>query len=366
MIFPYKIAWEADVPMNVKFFIWSFLWDRILTTDKLIERGVTLKIQGTVPPNSFCALCNAMDESLPHLFFSRPISIIIWKSLLGDYVETVNLVLTSPSANKGLLMNWLNINIFSVLGCGLEVRWDLRWVSLFFEACEHHSSSSGRGGGICKQWIQLTLPMKAMREHRTKDRTNLKQMGSTGDPLVKVDVMTIKLLQAFRVKQTTQSTTLPPLVAPPRPSSQPHAPMGTESRPPSPARTASRIPSPAKQVPSRPQATPISESEPPSPNRTARAASHPSTPSQTALSQPQVPTEAQPQPPPQTPTYPQSRVSSQPSSPSRTTFSQPNIPAKNSSLPPSPSLVTPKSQVASQTPPPSRTSQPQITTQTSS
>ncbi|KAF5200412.1 hypothetical protein FRX31_010001, partial [Thalictrum thalictroides] len=98
--FPYKLVWEVKVPSFVKFFMWSLVWNRILTVDQLAAKGI-------IVPNS-CVMCANTPEDTHHLFLSCPVSLQVWRALIG-HINRFNQSLNHDSI-KEVLLNWADLN----------------------------------------------------------------------------------------------------------------------------------------------------------------------------------------------------------------------------------------------------------------
>ncbi|KAF5198222.1 hypothetical protein FRX31_012191 [Thalictrum thalictroides] len=98
--FPYKLAWEASIPTNVNFFIWSLLWKRILTIDNLNARGMTL--------HNVCVLCGSSEENINHLFLSCSASLLVWKRLT-EHIPRMGTIMVWDDP-KSFLLNWPKLN----------------------------------------------------------------------------------------------------------------------------------------------------------------------------------------------------------------------------------------------------------------
>lgn len=59
VIFPWKGIWEAKVPRQVSFFVWTAAWGSILTSDNLRRRGFTIV--------DWCCMCRGSEEFVHHL-----------------------------------------------------------------------------------------------------------------------------------------------------------------------------------------------------------------------------------------------------------------------------------------------------------
>jgi hypothetical protein len=65
-----RMIWKGWAPARCKFFIWTLILDRVLTADKLLQRGWENEY--------FCPLCRRNLEIASHLFTECPFSIKIW------------------------------------------------------------------------------------------------------------------------------------------------------------------------------------------------------------------------------------------------------------------------------------------------
>ncbi|KAF5180956.1 hypothetical protein FRX31_029452 [Thalictrum thalictroides] len=95
-----EVVWRTHIPMNVKFFFSSFVWERLLTVDNLIARGIDM-------PNS-CVLCNNHGESMKHLFFQCPTSLLVWNSLLS-HLGMMDEIMDNNGAGD-FLCKWPSLN----------------------------------------------------------------------------------------------------------------------------------------------------------------------------------------------------------------------------------------------------------------
>ena len=59
IIFPWKGVWKVKVPWRVSFFVWTFVWDRILTGDNLRGRRMVFV--------DWCIMCWCNGETMDHL-----------------------------------------------------------------------------------------------------------------------------------------------------------------------------------------------------------------------------------------------------------------------------------------------------------
>jgi hypothetical protein len=65
-----KIIWKGWAPARCKFFIWTLLLERILTADKLLQRGWE--------NDYFCPLCRRNLETASHIFTECPFTLKVW------------------------------------------------------------------------------------------------------------------------------------------------------------------------------------------------------------------------------------------------------------------------------------------------
>ncbi|KAL5699067.1 hypothetical protein ACHQM5_030019 [Ranunculus cassubicifolius] len=95
--FPYRQVCKANIPTHVKFFIWLVIWGRILTMDKLIDRGMNIENR--------CVLCGVEEESMEHLFMDCRFSSEIWR-LVALEKESVWDVFEPTNTVRDILVKW--------------------------------------------------------------------------------------------------------------------------------------------------------------------------------------------------------------------------------------------------------------------
>uniref|UniRef100_A0A2N9H9T4 Reverse transcriptase domain-containing protein n=1 Tax=Fagus sylvatica TaxID=28930 RepID=A0A2N9H9T4_FAGSY len=66
MTFPWKGIWGVKAPCRVAFFVWTAVWDRILTCDNLRRRGMVIF--------GWCCLCRCSGETVDHFLLHCPMS----------------------------------------------------------------------------------------------------------------------------------------------------------------------------------------------------------------------------------------------------------------------------------------------------
>ena len=59
IIFPWKSVWKVKAPRRVSFFVWTIVWDKILTCDNLRGRGMDSV--------DWCIMCCCNGETVDHL-----------------------------------------------------------------------------------------------------------------------------------------------------------------------------------------------------------------------------------------------------------------------------------------------------------
>jgi hypothetical protein len=73
-IFPWKSVWKAKVPSRVAFFVWTVALGKILTTENLRKRRVTIL--------DWCCMCKSSGESVNHLLVDCPVAWELWSMVL--------------------------------------------------------------------------------------------------------------------------------------------------------------------------------------------------------------------------------------------------------------------------------------------
>ncbi|KAF5175554.1 Reverse transcriptase zinc-binding domain [Thalictrum thalictroides] len=96
--FPFKFTWEPRIPTNVKFFMWSAHWGRVLTVDMLQRRGVQT-------PNRYC-LCKMEEETLNHLLLTCSVTRQdVWCSMLWGLIRFDEVTLKALRGCLGCLQH---------------------------------------------------------------------------------------------------------------------------------------------------------------------------------------------------------------------------------------------------------------------
>lgn len=90
----WKAVWKSEAIPKVKFFTWTLLKGKTLTSENLQKRGI-------IGP-SRCPNCHEAEETMQHLFISCPFAISWWKGIASIDTFTWN-----PQHSIGeALSNW--------------------------------------------------------------------------------------------------------------------------------------------------------------------------------------------------------------------------------------------------------------------
>ena len=68
--FPWKSIWCIKAPKRVSFLLWTTVWDRILTIDNLVKRGLSLI--------NWCCLCRCNGDIVDHLLLHCKFAHTLW------------------------------------------------------------------------------------------------------------------------------------------------------------------------------------------------------------------------------------------------------------------------------------------------
>ncbi|KAF5199196.1 Reverse transcriptase zinc-binding domain [Thalictrum thalictroides] len=96
-----NFVWEPRIPTNVKFFMWSLMWGRILTVDMLQKKGIQIQNR--------CCLCKTEEESMPHLFLKCRFTMTPWENLLTVHASTRQ-TLPGWYTVTDMLQSWKDFN----------------------------------------------------------------------------------------------------------------------------------------------------------------------------------------------------------------------------------------------------------------
>lgn len=72
----FTTLWKQNIPLKVRFFLWRLFLNRLPTLDNLKKKNVR------VSSNSWlCPLCNQVEETTTHVFFSCRVAESVWKTI---------------------------------------------------------------------------------------------------------------------------------------------------------------------------------------------------------------------------------------------------------------------------------------------
>jgi hypothetical protein len=98
-IFPWKSVWKAKVPSRVAFFVWTAALGKILTTENLRKRRVTIL--------DWCCMCKSSGESVNHLLVHCPVAWELWSLWFWSFLVRTGLCLgmwwTFSAVGKGFV-----------------------------------------------------------------------------------------------------------------------------------------------------------------------------------------------------------------------------------------------------------------------
>ena len=76
IIFPWKGVWKVKAPRRVSFFVWTAVWDRILTGDNLRGRWDFV---------DWCIMCHSNGETVDHLFLHCGNAYRLWSLVFRSF-----------------------------------------------------------------------------------------------------------------------------------------------------------------------------------------------------------------------------------------------------------------------------------------
>uniref|UniRef100_A0A7N2N1U9 Reverse transcriptase zinc-binding domain-containing protein n=1 Tax=Quercus lobata TaxID=97700 RepID=A0A7N2N1U9_QUELO len=77
IIFPWKGVWKVKAPRHVSFFVWTVVWDRILTDDTLRGRGLVFV--------NWCIMCRSKGETVDHLLLHCGKAYRLWSFVFRSF-----------------------------------------------------------------------------------------------------------------------------------------------------------------------------------------------------------------------------------------------------------------------------------------
>ncbi|KAF5183530.1 hypothetical protein FRX31_026886 [Thalictrum thalictroides] len=94
-IFPVEVVWEKPLPLKIRFFYWTAVLERNLTSVNLIRRGKQL--------SPVCSRCKCFNEDTSHLFLHCAFSLEVWHTLMMPKEEHYALIMTVDSLEEWLI-----------------------------------------------------------------------------------------------------------------------------------------------------------------------------------------------------------------------------------------------------------------------
>ena len=76
-IFPWKSVWKVKALRHVSFFVWTVVWDRILTDDTLRGRGLVFV--------NWCIMCRSKGETVDHLLLHCGKAYQLWSLVFRSF-----------------------------------------------------------------------------------------------------------------------------------------------------------------------------------------------------------------------------------------------------------------------------------------
>ena len=77
IIFPWKGVWKVKAPWRVSFFVWTAVWDKILTGDNLRGRGMDFV--------DWCIMCRCNGETVDHLLLHCSKAYWLWSLVFRSF-----------------------------------------------------------------------------------------------------------------------------------------------------------------------------------------------------------------------------------------------------------------------------------------
>ena len=96
IIFPWKGVWKVKAPRRVSFFVWTAVWDRILTGDNLRGRRM--------PFVDWCIMCRCNGEIVDHLLLHCGKAYWLWSLVFRSF----GIFWVLPRSVANTLFGWWN------------------------------------------------------------------------------------------------------------------------------------------------------------------------------------------------------------------------------------------------------------------
>ena len=94
IIFPWKSVWKVKAPRRVSFFVWTAVWNKILTDDNLKGRGMDFV--------DWCIMCRRNGEMVDHLLLHCGKAYWLWSLVFRSF--GISWVL--PRSVADILFGW--------------------------------------------------------------------------------------------------------------------------------------------------------------------------------------------------------------------------------------------------------------------
>ena len=105
IIFPWKGVWKVKAPWRVSFFVWTAVWDKILTGDNLKGRGIDFV--------DWCIMCRYDGETVDHLLLHCGKAYRLWSLVFRSFGISWVLPRTVADTLFGW-WNWPGKHLFSI------------------------------------------------------------------------------------------------------------------------------------------------------------------------------------------------------------------------------------------------------------
>ena len=96
IIFPWKGVWKVKAPRRVSFYVWTAVWDRILTGDNLRDRRMVFV--------EWCIMCRCNGETVDHLLLHYDKAYRLWSLVFRSF----GIFWVLPRAVADTLFGWWN------------------------------------------------------------------------------------------------------------------------------------------------------------------------------------------------------------------------------------------------------------------
>ena len=96
IIFPWKGVWKVKAPQRVSFFVWTAVWERILTSDNLRDRRMVFV--------DWCIMCRCNEETVDHLLLHCDKAYRLWSLVIRSF----GIFWVLPRSIADTLFGWWN------------------------------------------------------------------------------------------------------------------------------------------------------------------------------------------------------------------------------------------------------------------